>query len=210
MEEKKVEFGNGLRGIICGAGSRGTIVISHGAGRGMDAPILVKTATQLSALGFIVLRYNFGYLGVKPAPSRNGVNEKPEMVSAIEYMQQFGKQPILIGKSFGARVGSYVAAERTDIRGLVFYGMPLEGMSKTSKPRDWSHLSKIKAPMLFITGDKDKLCPLTLLSDVQKDITVPFKSVIVAGDHSFKPKSEDQAVKLCIDWLDETFRETVD
>lgn len=207
MEEKKIEFGNGLHGIICGAGSRSTVVISHGAGRGMDAPVLVKTATQLAALGFIVLRYNFGYLGKRPAPSRNGVNEQKEVISAIEYMQQFGKQPILIGKSFGARVGSYVAAERSDIRGLVYYGMPLVGMSKSAKQRDWSHLCKIKVPMLFITGDKDTLCPLDHLSEVQKYITVPFKSEIVAGDHSFKPKSEDQAVKLCIDWLDKTFRD---
>lgn len=204
MEENRVEFGGGLRGIICGAGTRGSVVISHGAGRGMDAPILEKTARQLAELGFITLRYNFGYLGVKPAPSRGGVNEKPEMVCAIEYMKQYG-EPILIGKSFGARVGSYVAAERDDIRALVFYGMPLEGMSKSSKPRDWSHLAKIKVPLLFITGDKDKLCPLPHLEDVLKPITAPLQSEIVKGDHSFKPKSEDAAVKLCVDWVDKGF-----
>ncbi len=205
MEERKIEFGNSLNGIISGAGTKGTVIVSHGAGRGMDAPILVKTSTQLAELGFVVLRYNFGYLGKKPAPSRNGVNEQPELVSAIEYMKQFGEEPILVGKSFGARISSYVAAERSDIRGLVFYGMPLEGMSKTSKPRDWSHLAKINAPMLFITGDKDKLCPLPLLDDVQQSIIVPYKSEIVSGDHSFKPKSEDQAVKLCVDWIGKTF-----
>lgn len=205
MDEQKIKFGSDLNGIISGAGTKGTVIISHGAGRGMDAPILVKTAAQLAELGYIVLRYNFGYLGVKPAPSRNGVNEKPELVSAVEYMTQYGTEPILIGKSFGARIGSYVAAERDDIRGLVFYGMPLEGMSKTSKPRDWSHLAKIKAPMLFITGDKDKLCPLPLLDDVQQSITVPYESEIVAGDHSFKPKSEDRAIKVCIDWIGKVF-----
>jgi surfactin synthase thioesterase subunit len=83
--------------------------------------------------------------------------------------------------------------------------LPLQGISKTSKPRDWSHLTKIKAPMLFITGDKDKLCPLDTLKEVQERITVPFESKIVKGDHSFKPKSEDEAIKLCVEWIDKTF-----
>jgi predicted alpha/beta-hydrolase family hydrolase len=124
------------------------------------------------------------------------------LVAAIEFMQNYFPEPILAGKSFGARVNSYVAATRADIRGLVYYGLPLHGMSKTSKPRDWSHLTRIKAPMLFITGDKDKLCTLEHLAEVQKPIKVPFESKIVKGDHSFKPKSEDEAVSLCLKWID--------
>lgn len=201
MEEKRVEFGNGLRGIVCGAGARGPVIISHGAGRGMEAAILEKTAQQLSEIGFVVLRYNFSYLGVRPAPSRGGVSERPELIAAIEFMKPHGN-PILIGKSFGARVGSYVAAERDDINRLVFYGLPIVGMSKNAKPRDWSHLAAIKAPMLFITGDRDTLCPLAQLAEVQKHIKSGFDSEIVPGDHSFKPRSEDKAIQLCVAWLD--------
>lgn len=190
-----------LDGIISGTNKRGPVIISHGAGRGMDAAILEKTASQLADLGFIVLRYNFSYIGKKPAPSAGGKREMPELVHAIEFMKQFG-EPILIGKSFGARVGSYVAAERDDIKALAFYGMPLVGMSAKSKPRDWTHLEKIKVPMLFITGDKDKLCPLPTLADVQKNITAPLTSEVVQGDHSFKPKSEEQAISICVDWVD--------
>ena len=190
-----------LDGIISGTNKRGPVIISHGAGRGMDAAIIEKTASRLADLGFIVLRYNFGYIGKRPAPSAGGKNEKPELIHAIEFMKQFGN-PILIGKSFGARVGSYVAAERDDIKALAFYGMPLVGMSPKSKPRDWSHLEKIKVPMLFITGDKDKLCPLSRLGEVQKNIAAPFTSKVVKGDHSFKPKSEDEAIDICVDWVD--------
>lgn len=200
MSDKNIVFGNGLNGIISGAGDHGSVIISHGAGRGMDAVILEKTASRLVELGFVVLRYNFGYLGKKPAPSQGGKNEKPELVSAIEYMKEHGK-PILVGKSFGARVGSYVASERDDIRALAFYGMPLVGMSAKSKPRDWSHLGSIKVPMLFITGDRDKLCPLPKLEEVLRTVNAPVVSEIVTGDHSFKPKSEDKAVDICVDWI---------
>lgn len=201
MTDRKVKFA-GLDGIISGAAKRGTAIISHGAGRGMDALLLENTAKGLVELGFMVLRFNFGYLGKKPAPSLGGKNERPELVVAIEYIKEHGN-PILIGKSFGARVGSYVAAERDDVRALVFYGLPIQGMGKNPKPRDWSHLSKLSVPMLFITGDKDKLCPLADLAEIQEGITADFKSEVVSGDHSFKPKSEAKALQICLDWIDD-------
>lgn len=201
MHEKDITFGNGLHGIVSGASAiNGAVIITHGAGRGMDAPILAKTAARLADLGFMVLRFNFSYLGRKGAPSLAGKNERPEVESAIEFMKEHDN-PILIGKSFGARINSYVAAERDDIRALVFYGLPLQGASKTSKPRDWSHLARIMAPMLFITGSKDTLCPLDDLSTVQKQISVDFTSEVIPGDHSFKSKSEDAALEICINWI---------
>lgn len=201
MQEKDITFGDGLHGIVSGASAKkGAVIITHGAGRGMDAPLLAKTASRLADAGFMVLRFNFGYLERRGAPSLAGKNERPEVELAIEFMKKHGK-PILIGKSFGARINSYVSAERDDVRALVFYGMPLQGASKTAKPRDWSHLARIKAPMLFITGNKDSLCPLEDLEAVQKQISVEFKSEVVPGDHSFKPKSEDTALDICVDWV---------
>lgn len=201
VKEKEIEFGSGLHGTVTGDGKRGAIIVSHGAGRGMDAPILVKTSEKLAELGFRVLCFNFGYLGNRPAPSAGGKKEQPELVCAIEFMRQYGN-PILVGKSFGARVGSYVAAERDDIRALVFYGLPLCGIGKNPKPRDWSHLGKIEAPILFITGNNDKLCPLTRLAEEQKHVRAGFASHVVPGDHSFKPRGEDAAIELCVDWID--------
>ncbi|HEY9685035.1 MAG TPA: alpha/beta family hydrolase [Drouetiella sp.] len=201
VKEREIQIGGGLSGTVNGGGKRGLVIISHGAGRGLDAPILVKTAERLADLGFQVVRFNFSYLGVRPAPSAGGKKEQPELVSVIEHMKQYGA-PILIGKSFGARVGTFVAAERDDIRALVFYGLPIQGMGKNPKPRDWSHLGKIKAPMLFITGHNDKLCPLSQLVEEQKHITGKFASQVVPGDHSFKPKGEDAAIELCVNWVD--------
>ncbi|RTL38045.1 MAG: hypothetical protein EKK48_22365 [Candidatus Melainabacteria bacterium] len=200
VKESEIKFGSDLYGTINGAGKRGPVIISHGAGRGLDAPILVKTAEQLAELGFRVLRFNFSYIGKRPAPSAGGKKEQPELVSAIEYMRQYGN-PILVGKSFGARVGSFVAAERDDIRALVFYGLPICGMGKNPKPRDWSHLGNIKAPIFFITGNNDKLCPLERLAEEQKHVASEFASQVVPGDHSFNPRGEDAAIKLCVDWI---------
>lgn len=202
MDGEAVTFGSGLRGIVSDGGRKGAVIITHGAGKGMDSSILKKTAEKLAAMGFIVLRFNFGYLDRKSAPSLGGKKEQPDLVSAIDFMQEHGP-PILIGKSFGARVCANVALERTDVKALVFYGLPLQGASPTSKPRDWSHLSKLQAPILFITGDKDQLCPLEKLGTILDTIKAPYRSEIVPGDHSFKPRSEDLAIEKCIAWVDE-------
>lgn len=209
-EVANVRFGPGLEGVVhrpgqAGRKEAGAVILLHGAGSGMDSPLIVKTAVAAAELGFMVLRFNFSYLGRRPAPSQGGKREQPELVEAIDFMKSYGP-PILIGKSFGARVASHVAAGHDGISGLVFYGLPLQGMSAGSRPRDWSHLCTIKAPTLFITGDKDKLCPLEHLRDVQKLITVACKSEVVPGDHSFKPKGEDRAVQSCIDWLKQQYR----
>src|SRR5690349_17396567 len=147
-QSRAVEFGNGLHGELQRGGERAAVLASHGAGRGLDTPLLEKTADRLAAGGFTVLRWNFGYLAERRAPSAGSKREKAEMEQAIDYLSGLSKAPlVLLGKSFGARVSSYVAAGRSDVKALVFYGLPLHGMGKNAKPRDWSHMADIHAPL---------------------------------------------------------------
>lgn len=201
MSERSVTFGDGLVGIINGVGKRGTVIITHGAGQGMQSSILAKTASELAERDFRVLRFNFAYLERKSAPSAGGVKELPNLLEAIDFIKGSGNV-ILVGKSFGARVAANAALARTEVGALVFYGMPLKGASKTAKPRDWSHLAKLTVPMLFVTGDKDQLCPLPQLGEVLATINAPVSSETVPGDHSFKPRSEDVAVSLAVQWIE--------
>jgi uncharacterized protein len=201
-----VEFGGGLHGILHEGGSRAAVLASHGAGRGLDTPLLEKTAERLASSGFTVLRWNFGYLAERRAPSAGSKREKAELERAIEFLEGLSEAPlVLLGKSFGARVSSYVAAGRSDVRALVFYGLPLHGMAKNAKPRDWSHMAQISAPMLFITGDRDQLCRPEHLAEVQSLVRTPYTSEVVPGDHSFKPRSEDTAIDIAVSWLEQTF-----
>lgn len=202
----EVEFGNGLHGVLQEGGRRGAVLVSHGAGRGLDTPLLEKTAERLAAGGFTVLRWNFGYLAERRAPSAGSKREKSEMEQAIEFLKgRSDAALVLIGKSFGARVSSYVAAGLDNVKALVFYGLPLHGMGKNAKPRDWSHMADITGEMLFITGDRDQLCHLDHLKDVQALVRAPFTSEIVPGDHSFKPRSEDAAIDIAVRWLGDRF-----
>jgi uncharacterized protein len=208
MTATSVKFGDSLEGLCQGQARRGLVLISPGAGGSMETPLLVHTANQLAESGFLTLRWNFGYMTAGKTPSAGGKREIPEMAAAIDYLKgkADGVPVILIGKSFGGRLGSYIGAERSDIDGFVFYGMPLQGMGKNPKPRDWSHLAKLTGKVLFVTGDKDRLCPLDQLAQAQKFFKVPFTSQVVAGDHSFKPRGEDAALRICTDWINEQFK----
>jgi uncharacterized protein len=204
--QSTVEFGNKLQGVLQEGGQRAAVLISHGAGRGLDTPLLEKTADRLASAGFTTLRWNFGYLGERRAPSAGSKREEAEMEQAIALLTDRSKAPlVLLGKSFGARVSSYVADGRDDVKGLVFYGLPLHGMAKNAKPREWSHLANIRAPMLFITGARDPLCRLEHLDEVQRVVRVPYASEVIPGDHSFKPRSEDLAIDIATRWLDDAF-----
>ncbi|HEY9776797.1 MAG TPA: alpha/beta family hydrolase [Planktothrix sp.] len=206
-DAEDVTFGDGLHGTIGGRAEQGAVLISHGAGGSKDTPFLKSIASSLEEIGFLTLRWNFGYVDSGRVASAGGKKELPEMQCAIEFLK--ARAPavplILLGKSFGGRVSTYVGQDRDDIAAYVFLGLPLQSMNANGKPRDWSHMAKLAGKLLFITGDKDKLCPLEQLKDVQKSVLVPYKSVVVPGGHSYSQKGTKQALSELILWMDETF-----
>lgn len=90
---------------------------------------------------------------------------------------------VLIGKSMGSRVGCHVSLHEK-IDALVCFGYPLCGGGDRSKLRD-KVLREISAPILFVQGTRDPLCPLDLLADVRSKMrAVNELHVVEGGDHS--------------------------
>jgi predicted alpha/beta-hydrolase family hydrolase len=100
-----------------------------------------------------------------------------------------GRAPlVLAGKSMGARVGCHVAAQDDEIgRGVaavVCFGYPLRGQS--GKLRD-EVLLELRAPILFLQGTRDALCPLELLEQVRPRMRAQsVLEVVEGGDHSLQ------------------------
>ena len=94
-----------------------------------------------------------------------------------------GAITILIGKSMGGRVGCHVALQEK-VDGLVCLGYPLCAMGDRTKLRD-EVLRALTAPILFVQGTRDPLCPLDLLERVRNQMKAPnFLHVVEGGDHS--------------------------
>jgi uncharacterized protein len=90
---------------------------------------------------------------------------------------------VLAGKSMGGRVGCHVALVET-VMALICFGYPLCGGGDRSKLRD-QVLLDLEAPILFVQGTRDPLCPLDLLEAVRKRMRAPSSLHIVdGGDHS--------------------------
>jgi predicted alpha/beta-hydrolase family hydrolase len=110
---------------------------------------------------------------------------------------------VLVGKSMGGRVGCHVAAlEKVDA--LVCLGYPLCAAGDPTRLRD-KVLRALSAPVLFVQGTRDPLCPLELLESVRRKMTTRTALHIVEnGDHSLLVgKRQLQAQALTQDTIDQ-------
>ena len=90
---------------------------------------------------------------------------------------------VLIGKSMGSRIGCHVSLEEK-VAALVCLGYPLCGGGDPAKRRD-KVLRELNAPILFVQGTRDPLCPLPLLAEARAEMTAPNDLYVVeGGDHS--------------------------
>jgi uncharacterized protein len=94
-----------------------------------------------------------------------------------------GPRVILAGKSMGSRVGCHVSLEEPQVAGVVCFGYPLRAAG-SGKMRD-AVLVEMRAPVLFVQGTRDELCPLEDLAAVRARMTARSELYIVdRGDHS--------------------------
>jgi predicted alpha/beta-hydrolase family hydrolase len=172
-----------------------TLILGHGAGAGQSSGFMVSFATELAARGIDAVTFNFFYTEHgRRAPDTNDKLEAcyGAVIETVRAQKKLGRNRLAIGgKSMGGRIASQVAAAGVgDLAGLVFLGYPLHPPGKPEKLRA-EHLSKIKAPMLFVQGSRDVFGT----PDELRSILKPLKTwadlhIVEGGDHSFKvPKS---------------------
>jgi uncharacterized protein len=163
------------------------MVLGHGAGTDMHAPLLTLAAEGLSRRGHAVLRFNFPYkeLGRK-APDPAAKLEQAYEAAIAAARKARPDRLILGGKSMGGRIASLLAARGAAADGLFFLGYPLHPAGKPEKLRD-QHLPAIAAPMLFLQGTRDPLCALARLRPVLARLGDRASlHVIEGGDHSLE------------------------
>ena len=83
----------------------------------------------------------------------------------------------------GGRVGCHVALV-DPVEAVVCLGYPLCGAGDRTKLRD-QVLIDLRAPVAFVQGTRDPLCPLDLLVEVRRRMTARSALALVeGGDHS--------------------------
>ena len=142
-------------------------LFAHGAGAGMTHKAMESNAQGLAARGIATLRYHFLYMekgSKRPDPPR--LAHAVVRAAAAEAARQAPDLPLFAGgRSFGGRMTSQAQAEEPlpGVRGLIFLGFPLHPAGKPGTERA-EHLTRVKIPMLFVSGERDALAEIGLLN----------------------------------------------
>ena len=197
------------------------ILLAHGAGANMDSPFMTHIAEGLVDAGFPVLRFDYPYMqrardqAKRLPPDRRPVLELAHRAALARLAElEPDRRILLCGKSLGARISSYLAAEDTDMgltKGLIFLGYPLHPAGKPEKLRS-EHFPALAVPALFLQGSRDALCQLPLLEDALETYGGSATLELTAeGDHDFKvPKRTGRTREEVLDDLVARIRDWVD
>lgn len=188
-----------------------TFVLGHGAGGGMDAPLMEGIAAGLEARGHTCLRFNFPYREAgKKAPDPAARLEKAFKAVVARARKLPGTDRIIVGgKSMGGRMSTHLAAAGEPVDGILLLGYPLHPPKRQDKART-AHLSSIRVPMLFLQGTRDALCDLKLLKKTLKKVPEARLHVVEGGDHSLdvlkssgrtRAEVQDELCEIVDGWL---------
>jgi uncharacterized protein len=179
--------------------TRPSFLFAPGAGAPSSSDWMRAWRERLSSVG-AVRTFDYPYMR---APRRRSPDRLPLLIAAhrselAELRARAAGPVFLIGKSMGGRIGCPVALEE-QVAGLVCLGYPLKSASSGAL-RD-EVLLALRAPILFVQGTRDPLCPLELLAEVRARMTAPSTLLVVdGGDHSLavsaaarKARGETQA-----------------
>ncbi|MBL0019217.1 MAG: dienelactone hydrolase family protein [Bacteroidetes bacterium] len=183
------EFGSVSAILQKPAGATALLVLSHGAGAGMDHPFMQELANQLALLKVATLRFNFPFKENGGAPDRPP-KAQATILAAIQAALPEAKGLTLLvgGKSFGGRMTSLLAATGTlppQVKGIVYVGFPLHAPNKPGMDRA-AHLQSIALPQLFLQGTRDTLAQFDLIEQVCNGINNATLIKLEGADHSFQ------------------------
>ena len=185
------------------------ILFAPGAGAPSSHPWMQTWKQRLSEIGAMET-FDYDYM----REGRKRADRLPQLIAAHRKALQAARekdQPestILIGKSMGGRIGCHLSLEEKVDR-LICLGYPLCAMGDRTKLRD-EVLRALTAPILFIQGTRDALCPLDLLERVRGDMKAPnFLYVVEGGDHSLRVPKRQQAITETQEDIDRQIYKTI-
>ncbi len=167
------------------AAGRIGVLLAHGAGAGQRHPFMAGMRNRLAGAGIPTMTFDYPYVEAgRRAPDRAELLLECHR-AALKRLRGQVDRVVLAGKSMGGRMASHLAAAGERCDGLILLGYPLVPVGKT-EPRPTDHLGDIEAPMLFLSGSRDRLAPLALLEPVVAALKTAELVVVPDGDHSFR------------------------
>ena len=137
--------------------------------------------------GIATLRFNFPYMEAGKSRTDPPDVATAAIAAAVTDARTRTKLPLWVGgHSFGGRMSSHAVAEHgLEASGLIFCSFPLHMPGKPDVKRA-AHLSKVREPMLFLSGTRDELAERELLTRVVSGLARAEIHWLDTADHGFK------------------------
>ncbi len=151
---------------------------------------MAQLARALAVAGVATFRYNYPY----SESGRGGMDGERVRLAAVEGAVASAKKAVpdlptfAGGHSMSGRMTTLAAARGMfdDLSGIVAFAFPLHqaGQPDIARAR---HLADIAAPLLFLSGDRDRMAYINLLRGAITGVPAPACLHVLQGaDHSFK------------------------
>ena len=190
------------RAHLTDGGARGTLVLGHGAGGGIESADLVELTAEASAAGWRVVRVEqpWRVAGRRIAAAPPKLDEAWTVV--LDRLRADGLLTGALvpgGRSAGARVACRTAAAQ-DAAGVLALAFPLHPPGKPEKSRA-GELTGVPVPVCVVQGETDAF---GRPEDIAAVLTGRLNASVYAvpGDHSLK-KDVDVVAAAAMSWLGE-------
>jgi predicted alpha/beta-hydrolase family hydrolase len=178
-----------------------SLILTHGAGSNVKAPLLIALAETFCAAGITALRCDLPYRQLRswgpPGPG-DATRDRAGLKNAIAAMKKMIPNEgriFLGGHSYGGRQSSMLCAEEPDlVAGLLLLSYPLHPPRKPEQQRT-QHLPNLHTPTLFVHGTRDPFGSIVEMEQALKMIPAKTKLVTIDGaghDLGFKGKAKNQ------------------
>lgn len=166
------------------------IVLSHGAGVGIEHKFMVDIQQELGKLGIASFSFNFIYMELGNRPPFRTTKPIKTIIEIWKHVSQNYDYPMFVsGKSYGGRIGSMAIDQLEGSNGLIFLGYPFHPPGNLEKLRT-EHLYQIKLPMLFLQGSRDNLSNFEIANSFVNSHDPSTIVWLEDGDHSWKPRKK--------------------
>jgi hypothetical protein len=186
-------------------GSRGTLVLGHGAGGGVESADLLEVTTEAAAAGWRVIRIEqpWRVAGRRMAPAPPRLDEGWRAVlAALRADGRLTGPLVLGGRSAGARVACRTAAEH-EAAGVLALAFPLHPPGRPEKSRA-AELTAVQVPIVVVQGERDTF---GRPEDVAAALSGRSGASVYAvpGDHALK-RDVHVVAAAAMSWLDDLAR----
>ena len=192
------------RAHVTDGGTRGTLVLGHGAGGGVESADLLEVTTEAAAAGWRVIRveqpWRVAGRRIAPAPPRLDEGWRA-VLAALRSDGRLAGPLVLGGRSAGARVACRTAAEHS-AAGVLALAFPLHPPGRPEKTRA-PELTAVTVPIVVVQGETDAFGSPAAVAAVLRG-RANASVYAVTGDHALK-KDVHVVAAAAMSWLDELF-----